>query len=108
MKNYEFSDNRNLFDIPPQQFQITIKSIKFVMELSQKIVDSSDEINGFIIVIDEFQLIKNIKNPEAFFWLIRNFTQKQFNVEYIFTESLSKTSDIINMINDQKGSFEKD
>ena len=50
------------------------------MELPQKIVDSSDEIKGFIIVIDEFQLLGTIKSPEAFFWLIRSYSQQQFNV----------------------------
>ena len=106
LKNNDFSDNRILFDIPlPVISNNYDKLSKFVMELPQKIVDSSDEINGFIIVIDEFQLLNNIKNPEAFFWLIRNFTQKQFNVGYIFTGSLSKTSDIINMINGQRGAF---
>ena len=37
------------------------------MELPQKIVDSIDEIKGFIIVVDEFQLLKTLENPEAFF-----------------------------------------
>ena len=75
------------------------------MELPQKIVDDSEDINGYVIVIDEFQLLKKVENPEAFFWLIRSFAQKQFNVGYIFTGSISKTSDIIRMINGQEGAF---
>lgn len=106
LKNYDFSDDVNVFDIPiPVISDNYDKLSKFVMELPQKIVDSSDEINGFIIVIDEFQLLKNVEDPEAFFWLIRSFTQKQFNVGYVFTGSVSKTSDIINMINGQEGAF---
>lgn len=106
LKNHDFSDDANIFDMPiPVISDNYDKLSKFVMELPQKIVDSSDEINGFIIVIDEFQLLKNIENPEAFFWLMRSFTQKQFNVGYIFTGSVSKTSDIINMINGQEGAF---
>ena len=106
LKNYDFSDDINVFDIPiPVISDNYDKLSKFVMELPQKIVDSSDEINGFIIVIDEFQLLKNVEDPEAFFWLIRSFTQKQFNVGYVFTGSVSKTSDIINMINGQEGAF---
>ena len=106
LKNYDFSDDVNVFDIPiPVISDNYDKLSKFVMELPQKIVDSSDEINGFIIVIDEFQLLKNVEKPDAFFWLIRSFTQKQFNVGYVFTGSVSKTSDIINMINGQEGAF---
>ena len=75
------------------------------MELPQMIVDASDEIKGFIIVIDEFQLLKSLKNPEAFFWLIRSYTQEQFNVSFIFTGSVSQTGEIINMINGQNGAF---
>ena len=106
LRNYDFSDNVNILDIHiPVISDNYDKLSKFVMELPQKIVDSSDEIKGFIIVIDEFQLLKNVENPEAFFWLMRSFIQKQFNVGYVFTGSVSKTSDIINMINGQEGAF---
>ena len=106
LKNHDFSNNVNVFDIPiPVISNNYDKFSKFVMELPQKIVDSSKDISGFIFVIDEFQLLKNVENPEAFFWLIRSFVQKQFNVGYIFTGSVSKTSDIITMINGQQGAF---
>jgi len=82
-----------------------LKLSKFTMELPQLIVDSSPNIKGFIIVIDEFQLLKSLKNPEAFFWLIRSYTQEQFNVSYIFTGSVSQTGEIINMINGPNGAF---
>ena len=106
LKNYDFSDNVNVLNIPiPVISDNYDKLSKFTMELPQKIVDSSDEIRGYIIVIDEFQLLKNVEDPESFFWLIRSFTQKQFNVGYVFTGSVSKTADIINMINGQEGAF---
>ena len=106
LKNYDFSNSANIFDLPlPVISDNYDKLSKFVMELPQKIVDASDEIKGFIIAIDEFQLLKNVENPEAFFWLIRSFTQKQFNVGYIFTGSVSKTSEVINMINGYEGAF---
>lgn len=106
LKNYDFSDNVNVLNIPiPVISDNYDKLSKFTMELPQKIVDSSDEISGYIIVIDEFQLLKNVEDPESFFWLIRSFTQKQFNVGYVFTGSVSKTADIINMINGQEGAF---
>ena len=66
LKNYDFSDNVNVFDIPiPVISDNYDKLPKFVMELPQKIVDSSNDITGFIIVIDEFQLLKNVEDPEA-------------------------------------------
>ena len=106
LKDYDFSNNIEIFDIPiPVISDNYDKLSKFVMELPQKIVDSSDELNGFIIVIDEFQLLKNVEDPEAFFWLMRSFAQKQFNVGYVFTGSPSKTAEIINMINGQEGAF---
>ena len=106
LKNYDFSRSAHILDIPiPVINDNYDKLSKFVMELPQKIVDDNDEIKGFIIVIDEFQLLKKVEKPEAFFWLIRSYVQKQFNVGYIFTGSVSKTSDIIDMINGQSGAF---
>ena len=106
LKNYEFNNSASILDFSiPVIHDNYEKLSKFVMELPQKIVDESDDINGYIIVIDEFQLLKNVDDPKAFFWLIRSFIQKQFNVGYVFTGSVSKTSDIINMINGQDGAF---
>lgn len=75
------------------------------MELPQKIIDSSDEIDAFILVFDEFQFIKHVENPAAFFWLFRSYIQDQSNVCYIFTGSVSKSADIIEDINGQRGAF---
>lgn len=106
LKNYDFNDNINIFDIPLPIIKDNYSKLsKFVMELPQKIVDSNDSINGFIIVIDEFQSLKKLKNPDAFFWLMRSYSQKQHNVSYIFTGSISNTSDIINMINGPTGAY---
>ena len=60
------------------------------MEFPQKIVNESSDIDGFIIVIDEFQNLKNLKKPDAFFWLLRSYSQVQYNVSYIFMGSISK------------------
>lgn len=75
------------------------------MELPQHLVDSDDNINGIIIVIDEFQQLKYVNNPDALFWLFRSYIQKQSNVCYIFTGSVSKTADVIQMINGPLGAF---
>lgn len=61
-------------------------------------------IDAFVIVIDEFQLMRYLKDS-AFFCLIQSSTQKQFNVSYIFAGSLSKTAKIIDTINGPNGTF---
>lgn len=105
-KDYDFNNASDIFDIPiPIIKENYNKLSKFVMELPQKIVDSNEHLKGFIIAIDEFQLLQHIKSPEAFFWLIRSYSQQQFNVSYVFTGSVSKTSEIISMLNGQTGAF---
>ena len=52
-----------------------------------------------------YNKIQYLENPNSFFWLIRSHTQEQDNVSYIFAGSISKTSEIIEMINGQKGAF---
>ncbi len=82
------------------------KLAKFVMEFPQKVVElSNNEINGFVIVIDEFQLISELESPDAFFWMFRSYTQEQDNVSYIFTGSTSSSSDIVDKINGMNGAF---
>jgi len=106
LKSYGFTNSANFLDIPIPEIKDNYSKLsEFVMELPQKIVDKNDNINGFIIVIDEFQNLKNLENPDAFFWLMRSFSQTQHNVTYIFTGSISNTSDIINMINGPTGAY---
>lgn len=82
------------------------KLSKFVMEFPQRVVElSNGEIKGFVIVMDEFQLIGELESPEAFFWMFRSYTQEQDNVSYIFTGSTSSSSDIVNKINGINGAF---
>lgn len=106
LKKYDFKEAGNILGIAvPEGHDNYEKLSKFVMEFPQKVVESSDNIKGFVIVIDEFQLIGELENPTSFFWLIRSYTQNQDNVSYIFTGSVSKTSEIIQMINGQNGAF---
>ena len=106
LKKYDFKEAGNILGIAvPEGHDNYEKLSKFVMEFPQKVVESSDNIQGFVIVIDEFQLIGELENPTSFFWLIRSYTQNQDNVSYIFTGSVSKTSEIIQMINGQNGAF---
>ena len=67
--------------------------------------NNRQSIDGFVIILDEFQLIGEFENPEAFFWLIRSFTQDQDNVTYIFTGSTSAASEIVDQINGAQGAF---
>lgn len=106
LTNYDFTKGNDIFNIPLHEIKDNYSTLsKFTMELPQKIADLSDEIKGFIIVFDEFQLLKKLDNPESFFWLIRSFSQTQDSVSYIFACSISRTSDIIEMINGQTGAF---
>ncbi len=106
LKNYDITKDRTIFDIPIPKIKDNYSKLsEFVLDLPQKIVDSSENINGVIVVIDEFQQIKYVNNSEAFFWLFRSFIQDQKNVCYIFTGSVSKTADVIEMINGQTGAF---
>ena len=106
LNNYDFTNTGDLFGIPiPNSYKNSKKLSKFVMEFPQKFVDNNDNINGFIIILDEFQILKNLENPEAFFWLIRSFNLFQSNVNYVFSESVSNTAEIIEMLNESSGAF---
>ena len=106
LKQYDINDSHDLFNISIPKIKDNYPKLsEFVMELPQNIVDSNNNINGVIIVIDEFQLIKYVKDPKAFFWLIRSHLQDQSNVCYIFTGSVSYTAEIIEMLNGHTGAF---
>lgn len=74
------------------------------MEFPQKIVDI-DEVNGFVIIMDDFQMLKKIDEIDKLFWMIRSFGQTQHNVSYIFTGSISQSLEIINELNGESGAF---
>ena len=106
IKDISFYDAKSVSKIPIPKIRGNYQKLsKFVMELPQYIVDSYQDTNGIIIVIDEFQQLKHVDNPDAFFWLFRSYVQKQSNVCYIFTGSVSKTADVIQMINGPMGAF---
>lgn len=106
LKSYDFTASNDFLNIPIPEIKDNYSALsEFVMELPQKIVDESDDVNGFVIVIDEFQNLKNLRKSEDFFWLLRSYSQSQYNVSYIFTGSISNTSDIISMINGPTGAY---
>lgn len=106
-KTYDFKGAGNILGLPiPRVDDDYEKLSALVMKFPQKVVDDHRKsIDGFVIILDEFQLIGEFENPEAFFWLVRSFTQHQDNVTYIFTGSTSATSEIVDKINGAQGAF---
>lgn len=106
-KKYDFKEAGGILGVDiPQVSDDYDKLSHFTMQFTQKLVDSSSgSLNGVLLIIDEFQLIGELDNPTAFFWMIRSYTQEQDNVTYIFTGSTSKTSDIVEMINGNNGAY---
>ncbi len=85
-EEYDFREVCQSLDIPiPVNFSDLEKLNKFAFEFPQKIANKFDEISGFIIAIDEFQLIKELDNPEEFFSQIRLYNKFQDDVFYIFS-----------------------
>ncbi|MDR2967485.1 MAG: ATP-binding protein [Methanobacteriaceae archaeon] len=105
--DYDFNEAGSILSIPIPQVKDNYQKLsQFVMEYPQKIVDSSNgKIKGFVIVLDEFQFIGELKSPESFLWLFRSYSQKQDNVTYIFTGSTSATSDMVDKLNGINGAF---
>ncbi len=107
MKEYDFKNAGAILGIAVPDIKDNYRKLsQFVMEFPQKVVESSKgELKGVVIIIDEFQLMGGLKNPHAFFWMIRSYAQEQSNVSYIFTGSTSKTSEIVEMMNGPNGAF---
>lgn len=106
LKKYDFHDITELLNIPIPKTETNYRKLsQFTMEFPQKIVDEIDEVTGFVIIIDEFQMLKKIKDLDKLFWLIRSYSQTQHNVTYIFTGSISRSSEIINELNGEGGPF---
>ena len=106
IKDFSFSKGTHIAEIPIPATEDNYKKIsKFVMEYPQNVVEDIDGIDGFIIIIDEFQMLKKLENPELFFWLLRSYSQFQSNVSYVMSGSISQTSDAIEMLNGATGAF---
>ena len=84
-------------------FQSEIKTedlMEYVLTFPEKIYNNnSDKLKGIIILIDEFQLIKELNNyKESFLWVIRSYIQNQRNIAYVFTGSMSLNDTLISEI----------
>lgn len=83
------------------------KFASFVMDLPQQIYnDCENNIEGVLIFMDEFQMLKQLDDDvNGFLWYIRSVIQSQKYVGYIFSGSMSTKDDLIADIAGQKGAF---
>ena len=101
-------ENINVYPAP---FLWTKKNYKklanFVMELPQYLYEEyKGDINGVFLFFDEFQIIKELKGELTdFLWYMRSFAQKQNNVSYVFSGSMSVKDALIEKIAGSNGAF---
>lgn len=95
----------------PVPFLWTKKNYKklanFVMELPQYLFDEyKEDINGVFLFFDEFQIIKELGDELTdFLWYMRSYIQKQNNVSYVFSGSMSVKDNLIEEIAGSNGAF---
>ena len=79
----------------------------FVFNLPREIYEhNKSKIEGMIIIIDEFQLIKELGGYlESFLWNFRGYVSEQRNVAYILSGSMGLQDNLISEIAGQKGAF---
>lgn len=83
------------------------KLANFVMELPQYLYEEyAEDINGVFIFFDEFQIIKELNDEMTdFLWYMRSYIQKQNNVSYVFSGSMSIKDSLIEEIAGSNGAF---
>lgn len=83
------------------------KLANFVMELPQYLYEEyKEDINGIFLFFDEFQIIKELGDDLGdFLWYMRSFIQKQNNVSYVFSGSMSVKDSLIEEIAGSNGAF---
>ena len=79
----------------------------FVFKLPQEIYQhNKGKIDGIIIIIDEFQVIKELDNYlESFLWNFRGYVTEQRNVAYVLSGSMGLQDNLISEIAGQNGAF---
>ncbi len=83
------------------------KYVDFVFKLPQYIYNhNKDKIDGIIVIIDEFQIIKELnKYLDSFLWNFRGYVTEQRNVAYVLCGSMGLQDDLISKIAGQNGAF---
>ena len=79
----------------------------FVFKLPPEIYEhNKDKIDGIIIIIDEFQVIKELDTYlESFLWNFRGYVTEQRNVAYVLSGSMGLQDNLISEIAGQNGAF---
>ena len=83
------------------------KLANFVMELPQYLYEEyKEDINGVFLFFDEFQIIKELGDDLTdFLWFMRSHIQKQNNVSYVFSGSMSVKDNLIEEVAGSNGAF---
>ena len=79
----------------------------FAFTLPQEIYNhNKDKIDGVIIFIDEFQIIKELDDYlDSFLWNFRGYVTEQRNVAYVLSGSMGLQDNIISEIAGRNGAF---
>lgn len=79
----------------------------FVFRLPQEIYEHNrDKIDGLIIIIDEFQVVKELNNYlDSFLWNFRGYVTEQRNVAYVLSGSMGLQDNLISEIAGHNGAF---
>jgi AAA+ ATPase superfamily predicted ATPase len=109
-KNFKLKDVINVGGYPIPLFNSENdyqKLSNFVLQLPQSIYkENQKDIKGAIMIIDEFQVLKDLgNNLDSFLWYFRSIIQTQKNVAYVFTGSITSTDNIIAQIAGKNGAF---
>lgn len=100
-------DKINKIPLLPLTEEDYTKFTTFVMDLPQQIYENyKKQINGVLIFMDEFQILKQLdEDVKGFLWYIRSVIQSQNHIGYIFSGSMSIKDELIADIAGQKGAF---
>ena len=101
-------NNYNGIPLPLIENETNLNKLnKFVLGFPEEIYNSNKgKIKGVIMIIDEFQIIKELGDyKEGFLWLLRGFMQEQNNVAYILSGSMNIYDKLIYEIAGKQGVF---
>lgn len=100
-------DKINKIPLLPLTEEDYTKFTTFVMDLPQQIYENyKKQINGVLIFMDEFQILKQLdEDVKGFLWYIRSVIQSQNHIGYIFSGSMSVKDELIADIAGPKGAF---
>lgn len=108
--DYYFDEFQKVNDVavPVVKSEITTENLmEYVLTFPQKVYNAnSDKFKGIIILIDDFQIIKELgDDKESFLWVIRSYIQNQRNIAYVFAGSVSIYDSLISEISGSQGVF---